>query len=140
MKSKNEPVIDGQETIPMKRPMQPIDIDTLSMQKTLMKALSYCITVSGIEDDKQIRMELGIDAGHWTRIMKGEAHFPLNKLNHLMDYCGNEAPLYWLAENRGYELTPKESELERENRILREKLAASEHEKQVIINAFKGGA
>jgi hypothetical protein len=44
-----------------------------------------------------------------------------------MDLCGNEAPLMWLVDARGYELTSlhkRESETERENRLLREENAA----------------
>lgn len=45
----------------------------------------------------------------------------------LMDKCGNDAPLMWMLHQRGYDLHSlrrRESELERENRELRERLAA----------------
>jgi len=71
-------------------------------------------------------MSLGIDAGHWTRISKGEAHFPQEKLNALMDFCGNEVPLIWLADRRGYELKPLMTSLEKENAELRAKIAEQE--------------
>ena len=45
--------------------------------------------------------------------MKGDAHFPVNKLITLMDLCGNEAPLMWLANSRGYGLVVLKSESER---------------------------
>ena len=38
---------------------------------------------------------LGVDAGHWTRIKQGAAHFPLNKRNAFMDYCGNHGLLQY---------------------------------------------
>ncbi|MCU7840883.1 MAG: hypothetical protein KZQ94_16075 [Candidatus Thiodiazotropha sp. (ex Troendleina suluensis)] len=77
-------------------------------------AIKLCISVSGFDSEKQIYMTLGIDAGHWTRISKGDAHFPQDKLGALMDLCGNEVPLIWLANKRGYELNPLQSKLEKE--------------------------
>lgn len=45
----------------------------------------------------------------------------------LMDGCGNDAPLWWMAHDRGYDLRSlhkRESELERELRLAREENAA----------------
>ena len=44
-----------------------------------------------------------------------------------MDACGNDAPLLWMLHNRGYDLHSirrRESETERQNRMLREENAA----------------
>lgn len=49
----------------------------------------------------------------------GVSFFPL---------CGNDAPLLWMLHVRGYDLgsvRKVETELQRENRMLREKLAAA---------------
>lgn len=49
------------------------------------------------------------------------------KFESLMDHCGNDAPVLWMAHQRGYDLyamRKRESELERENRLLREENAA----------------
>ena len=78
----------------------------------MTKAISLCVQLSGL-DDKEVYLALEIDAGHWSRIMKGDAHFPPNKLNDLMDLCGNEAPLLWLAHSRGKGLVLLKSEAER---------------------------
>ena len=44
-----------------------------------------------------------------------------------MDTCGNDAPLLWMLQRRGYDLyslRKRETETERENRLLREEVAA----------------
>lgn len=81
-------------------------------QPSFAGAIALCVQVSGLEE-KEVYLSLEIDAGHWTRIMKGDAHFPVNKLNTLMDLCGNEAPLMWLSNSRGYAMVLLKSEAER---------------------------
>lgn len=81
-------------------------------QPSFAGAIALCVQLSGLEE-KEVYLSLEIDAGHWTRIMKGDAHFPVNKLNTLMDLCGNEAPLMWLSNSRGYALVLLKSEAER---------------------------
>lgn len=91
-----------------------VSLSLVTRQKTMCGAIALCVQLSGL-DDKEVYMTLGIDAGHWTRIMKGDAHFPVNKLDELMDLCGNESPLLWLAHCRGYDtesLRKRETETE----------------------------
>lgn len=89
-----------------------VPVELVLKQSTMAGAIALCVQLSGLEE-KEIYMVLGIDAGHWTRIMKGDAHFPVNKLNDLMDLCGNEAPIFWMAHSRGYGLVLLKSEAER---------------------------
>jgi hypothetical protein len=123
--------------IPMVTPGERIDVDAslVHRQSSMLAAIQLCLQAAGIAD-KEAHLALGIDAGHWSRILRGDAHFPLHLLGPLMDLAGNEAPLEWLAHSRGYELQPLETELERqvreeqgrnakladENRMLRELL------------------
>ena len=86
--------------------------------------MMLCVTASGLAR-KQIFDELDIDKATWSRIESGDAHFPTNKLASLMTICGNEAPLIWLAERRGWDWSTirahasdqerRITELEREN-------------------------
>ena len=49
------------------------------------------------------------------------------KLSKLMDACGNDAPVFWMNYQRGWDLhamRKRESETERQNRMLREENAA----------------
>lgn len=102
-------------------------------QADMNKAIQLCINASGLEE-KEIYIPLGIDSGHWTRICKGQnAHFPPNKLGPLMDLCGNEVPLRWLAMHRGYDLKRREDEKDRMIRERDERIQKLEAELQTVI-------
>ena len=129
--------------IPMKPPMQYIDPALISKQSSMTKALQLCQTLSGLDDAKFYGSN-GIvkDQAQWSRIMgqSGSANFPQDKLNLFMDLAGNEAPLLWLAHSRGYDLEslrPLETQLERENRLLREELQRVNSEREVERRLFR---
>jgi hypothetical protein len=116
-----------------KQPMHDIDLALVRRQHSMLAAVKLCISMAGLEADKEVYMPLGIDAGHWTRIMRGEAHFPIDRLPDLMDLCGNEAPLIWLLDNRGYDvhsLRRKETEVERKLREAEEQIERMRRERQ----------
>lgn len=105
------------------REVSPIDHGLVASQPSLLSAIKLCISVAGFDCDKQVYGALDIDAGHWSRIHRGEAHFPTDKLIALMELCGNEAPLMWLLHHRGYDLhslRKRESETEAQLRLERE--------------------
>lgn len=93
--------------------------------RCMTAAVNLMIQLSGL-DEKQMYLPPGIDAGHWTRITKGEAHFPLNKLNDLCDLCGNEAALTWWAWSRGKGLVVLQTETERQLAEVQAKLEKAE--------------
>lgn len=136
-------VADPQTRLPLKRPPQVVDSALVIAQPTLLAAIKLCISLGGFEADKQIYGELGIDAGHWSRILRGEAHFPVDKLPALMDLCGNESPLIWLVHNRGYapaSLRKRETETERALREANEALEAERMKVRVLTEAMNGRA
>jgi len=106
-------------------------------RKDFLSAINLCIEVSGLED-KEIRIELGIDAAQWSRIRKGDAHFPPNKLQSLMTVCGNEIPLIWLAHAQGYELRQLETETQRLLRLEQEKRVKAEEENRLLRELIQG--
>lgn len=125
--------------------------EQIARKPTLLAAINLCIDESGL-DDNEIRLTLGIDAGHWSNIRKGKAgcHFPTNKIDDLQTLCGNEIPLIWQALKRGKGLHLLETEAERMLREERELRLAAENkvretEKQVrvlqesIAGRFGGG-
>lgn len=116
--------------LPLSRRVDKVDvpIDLVLKQPSLAAAIALCAQLSGLEE-KEVYLPLGIDAGNWSRMKRGEAHFPVNKLNYLMDLCGNEAPLTWLANSRGYGLVLLKSEAER--RAEAAELRAQEAEKKL---------
>lgn len=70
--------------------------------------------------------KLGIDKGHFSRILSGQGHFPDEKRVRLMEICGNYAPLQYEAWRCGFGLesrqkTPEEmiQQLQEENARLR---------------------
>lgn len=123
--------VDGQGALSLVRPRESVAVpDALvSRQKCLLSAIVLCVQASGLED-KEVYLSLGIDAGHWSRIMKGDAHFPVNKIGDLMDLCGNEAPLTWLAQSRGKGLVLLKSEAERRIEDLQAELSKTKERLQ----------
>lgn len=109
-----------------------VDHGLVRRQPTLLAAIKLCISLAGLEADKEVYIPLGIDAGHWSRIMRGEAHFPVDRLCDLMDLCGNDAPMLWLVDRRGFDLSSlrrKESETERQLREARERISQLQAER-----------
>lgn len=118
------------------KPMQEIDPKLISQQGTLLSAIKLCISMAGFDSDKEVFLPLGIDAGHWSRICKGDAHFPIDKLCSLMDLCGNEAPLLWLTDARGYEMASlrhKETEMQTKLRVANETITRMKTERAAEI-------
>jgi hypothetical protein len=127
--------------IPMVTPGERIDVDAalVHRQSSLLAAIQLCLQAAGIAD-KEAHLALGIDAGHWSRMLRGDAHFPLHLLGPLMDMAGNEAPLEWLAHSRGYELRPLETELERQVREEQERNAKLADENRMLRELLVGRA
>jgi hypothetical protein len=95
-----------------------VEIRLLKQCESLLDAIHLCIQLSRYKH-YTIAEKLGIDRGHWTRMMQGQAHFPTNKMKSLMELCGNYAPLQWLAQSMGQELAVDQIQL-RKQRALRE--------------------
>lgn len=112
-----------------------VDLTDVQRQATAGGVISLCANKSGLMD-KIIAADLGIDNATWSRWKSGQNAPSMEQLCALMDRCGNEAPLHWLLLARGYDprrLHRIESEVERENRELRERLGALEQQREVEI-------
>jgi hypothetical protein len=131
----------SQLELSMKPPMQELDVATVSKQPTLTGSLILCQTLSGLED-KELCGKGGVinEAATWSRIKNGANNFPQDNLIKFMDLCGNEAPLIWLADRRGYQLTPKETEWERQARLEREGRMKAEEENRLLRSLLMGKA
>lgn len=88
---------------------QPVDDAIVKRCDSLLDAIHLCIYLSRFAHER-IAGQLGIDPGHWTRMMQGRAHFPPNKVQPLMELCGNLAPLQYLMALNGLKL-PREAGL-----------------------------
>lgn len=140
MRSKTLLAVDQPElALARKADQMDIPLELVLKQSTLAGAVALCVQLSGL-DDKEIYLSLGIDAGHWTRIMKGDAHFPLNKLNDLCTMCGNEAPLQWWAHSRGYGLVMLQSEAERRADEAIAELEKEREKNKLLMQLFQKAA
>lgn len=139
MKSKRLHAVDDPQQALFKAEHVEVDISLVKRQNSLAGAIALCVQAAGIED-KEVYLSLGIDAGHWTRITKGDAHFPVNKLNALMDLCGNEAPLQWLANSRGYGLVMLIPESQRKLREAEQALAEERARVKWLMSQLHGHA
>lgn len=96
----------------------PLDDSLIAQCDTLLDAILLCVHMSRIPSTA-IAKRLGIDPGHWTRILHGQAHFPTNKMKALMDHCRNLAPLQWQSRAMGVPLVIDMKE-QRRAQLLRE--------------------
>jgi predicted XRE-type DNA-binding protein len=104
----------------------------------LLDAIHVCIHLSRMKH-YDIAEQLGIDRGHWTRMMQGQAHFPTRKLGQLMKVCGNYAPMQFLARESGFQLF--EDPVAMEKAKLKKRLAELEGQgPSTGINAFNTSA
>lgn len=131
--------MDGHLELPLARKPQPQPVapEVIFACKDFLAAFNLQINISGL-DDKELYLPLGIDASHWSRMRKGDAHFPLNKLNELCDRTGNEVTLQWWAHRRRQGLHMLETEAEHLLRLEREKTARLERDNEVLVNALHG--
>ena len=106
----------------------PVEISPaeIAREKSLGAAIGLCVKAAGFEH-KQIQADLKLDKAQFSRWESGHEGVLWPKLDALMDRCGNDAPLLWMLHARGYDLYSlrrMESEIERQNRELREENAA----------------
>jgi hypothetical protein len=85
------------------RAPESVSSDLMRLCKSKLDAIRLCVQMSRLPH-AAIQDRLGIDKGHWTRMMQGRAHFPTNKEGDLMRLCGNLAPLQWAVSDMGMSL------------------------------------
>lgn len=108
----------------------------IARKQSLGGAIELCAELAGYELDKQLATDLKVDKAQFSRWTNGTEGVLWPKLSALMDRCGNDAPVLWMLHARGYDLHSirrVETELERQNRLLREENAA-------LKRVLRGGA
>lgn len=91
-------------------------------------SLVTCATAAGLEFDKEVSIPLGFDKGQLSRWQSNGEGVREERLLRLQQWCGNWIPMLYLAERCGFDggsMRRRMTELERENRRLRELLAAA---------------
>ena len=107
----------------------PIEVrpEEVERKHSLGGAIELCAELGGYTLDKQLQQELGVDKAQFSRWQSGTEGVQWSKFVQLMDKCGNDAPVLWMLHQRGYDLHSlrrRETEIERENRLMREEIAA----------------
>lgn len=107
----------------------PVEIraEEVARKHSLGASIELCAELAGFSMDKELQQELGVDKAQFSRWIGGTEGILWAKFSRLMDVCGNDAPLLWMAHQRGYDihsLHKRESETEQQNRLLREENAA----------------
>ena len=101
--------------------------EEVARKQSLGGAIELCAELGGYALDKSLQQALGVDKAQFSRWQAGTEGVLWPKFERLMDECGNDAPVLWMLHRRGYDLHSvrrRESETERENRLLREEVAA----------------
>lgn len=132
--------VDGQIPLALPGKAQEVDIEAVRRQPSMTKALILCADLAGFENDKDLCRVIGMDPAIWSRIKTGQAHFPQDKYVDLMIQARNDVPLIWLADRRGFVLTPKESELERRLRTEKEGRLRAEEKVAMLTEILQGKA
>lgn len=107
-----------------------IPIDLVRRQQSSGAAFSLACQASGLED-KEIYMQIGVDAGTFSRIKKGEATLQADNLATFCKAVGNMIYPEWLAFQLGCTLTLIQSEAER--RAVEAEQRAKDAEAQVVM-------
>lgn len=123
----------------VKRPERPIPEADFFKLSSEAAAVRYCCENSGLQD-KTIAAEIHTDAATLSKAKAGQARLSDHQLAALEDLSGLRAVTVANLLMRG--LDPRsvrklETELERENRELREKLAAREIELDLIKRMWR---
>ncbi len=101
--------------------------DEVARKQSLGGAIELCAELGGYALDKSLQQALAVDKAQFSRWQSGGEGVVWPKFERLMDVCGNDVPVLWMLHRRGYDLHSvrrRESETERENRQLREEVAA----------------
>ncbi len=95
-------------------------------ETSLGGAFGLCAKAAG-KEPKEIQAALRLDKAQWSRWESGQEGVIWPKFVGVMDFCGNDAPLLWMNHARGFDLgalRKLETDLERQNRLLREENTA----------------
>jgi hypothetical protein len=122
----------------VKRPLQTVP-ETDWKWRSEAASIASMIARSGLQE-KTVAIECNIDASTLAKVKQGTARPSEEHLNAMMDATGSEAWLYYWLIKRGYDprsLRRFESDVERENRELRERVAAMESERAIELRLFQ---
>lgn len=115
----------------------------IAREKTLGGAIELCAKAAGFSLDKELQQELGVDKAQFSRWQSGQEGIVWPKFLRLMEVCGNDAPIFWMLHQRGYDIgsvRKRETETERKLREAIEERDRLRMEKRVLVEALNGRA
>ena len=118
-----------------------IEPTEVARKKTLGSALELCAELAGFSLDKELQQRLHVDKAQFSRWISGTEGILWPKFCALMDACGNDAPLLWMAHQRGYDLESmrqRESETEKALRVANEALAKERDTVRLLTAVING--
>jgi len=118
-----------------------VPLPEVARKQTLGHAMELCAELAGYSLDKELTLALKVDKAQFSRWMSGTEGIIWPKFTALMDYCGNDAPLFWMLHQRGYDLSSlrkRETEIEQALRVAQEEVNRLRMEKQVLVDALNG--
>ncbi len=107
----------------------------IGREKSLGDAIALCARAAGLEP-KQVQAELKTDKAQWSRWESGAEGIVWTKFVALMDLCGNDAPLLWMLQARGYDL----SSIRRQETETEKKLRLALEENKALRRVLQGAA
>jgi hypothetical protein len=118
----------------------PVEVTALEIgrEATLGGSINLCAKAAGLVP-KEVQDALKTDKAQFSRWTDDKEGITWSKLSALMDLCGNDAPLLWMLHARGYEigsLHKRETEIEKQLRMVREELQREKQERAVERRLF----
>lgn len=114
-----------------------VPIEMLRRQKSAGAAFTLACTSSGLED-KEIYGSLGLDAGYFSRIKKGEATLQGDLIRPFCSVVSNRIYPEWLAYQVGCTLVQIQSEAERRAELAEERAKQAEAKYQLLAQVLQG--
>lgn len=121
----------------------PVEVrpDEVMRKQSLGAAIELCAELGGYSLDKTLQQDLNVDKAQFSRWQSGTEGIQWAKFTALMDKCGNDAPVFWMLHQRGYDLhsiRKRETETERQLRQAQEALQAAHAANRVLVEALHG--
>lgn len=114
----------------------------VARETSLGGSISLCAKAAHMAP-KEVQDALRADRAQFSRWTDDKEGITWSKLSALMDLCGNDAPLLWMMNARGYDLHSlrrQETEGEKALRLAREENEALKTANRVLVDAMNGRA
>ena len=112
-----------------------VTVQEVLRETTLGGAIDLCRKAAGLVP-KQVQDALGSDKAQFSRWTDNVEGIKWDKFVALMDLCGNDAPLLWMLQARGYDL----SSLRKQETETERKLRAALEENKALRRVLQGSA